>query len=174
MVYHKTFDIGKKDNERYNLYSMKRKTIRMSSMVFLVITFMVALTQLTRGNQPSYAVLNGVAYGIAGILFFMMVNYLLVKFRLNLLYKRGSIKPFRQQIEMNEKGIHAKTENGSVHVNFDQIGGVKETKHAFYITVTPEHVYVFPKDQMSDEKEVRDVRDVFKAGISLNKLKLYA
>lgn len=174
MNYHKTFNIGKKDNERFNLYSMKRKTLRMSGMVFLVITFMVTLTQLTEGNRFSNSILNGAAYGIAGILVFVIANYMIVKLRLSLFYQKGKIKPFIQQIEMNEREIHAKTENGSVHVIFDQIGGVKETKHAFYITVSPEHVYVFPKDQMSDEKEIRDVRDIFKAGISLNKLKLYA
>jgi hypothetical protein len=135
---------------------------------------MVALTQLTRGNQPGLAILNGIIYGVAGILFFLIVNYVFVKFRLYLFYKKGSIKPFQQQIEMNESGIHAKTENGSVHLTFDKIGGVHETKHAFYILVTTEHVYVFPKNQMIGEKEIREVRDIFKAGISLDRLKLYA
>lgn len=173
MKYQKTFEIGKKDNERFNLFSMKRKTFRMSSMVFLMITFMVILTRLTKGSQMFYAVLIGVLYGIAGILFFLIVNYLLVKGRLYLFYKRGSIKPFKQQIEMNETGIYAKTENGSVHVTFDKIACVRETKHAFYIMITTELVYVFPKNQMIDE-EFKEVRDLFKAGISMDRLKLFA
>jgi hypothetical protein len=172
MNYHKTFEVGKKDNERFNLFSMKRKTIRMSVMVFLMISFMVTLTQLTRDNQMIYALLAGIGYGIAGILFFVIMNLLLVKYRLYLFYKRGSIKPFRQQIEMNEKGIRAKTENGSVEVTFDQIGGVRETKHAFYILVTAEHVYVFPKNQMIGEEEFCEIRNIFKAGISADRLQL--
>ena len=172
MNYHKTFEVGKKDNERFNLFNMKGKTFRMSSMVFLVITFMVTLTQLTKGDQLIYALLKGAGYGILGILFFISVNYILVKYKLYLFYKKGNIKPFQQQIEMNESGISAKTESGSVHVTFDKIGGVRETKHAFYIFVNAEHVYVFPKNQMVGPEEFEAVRNIFKAGISSDRLKL--
>ncbi len=172
MNYHKTFEVGMKDNERYNLFSMRRKTVRMSVMIFLMISFMVAFTQLTQANRFIYSILFGIGYGIAGILFFVIVNLLFVKYRLYLFYKRGSIKPFTQQIEMNEKGIRAKTENGSVEVVFDQISGVRETKHAFYILVTTEHVYVFPKKQMVGEEEFCEIRSIFRAGIPANRLKL--
>lgn len=174
MDYHKSFEVGKKDNERFNLYSMKSKTIRMSSMVFLVITFMITLTQLTRGRQLLDAFLIGSGYGAAGILFFAAVNYLLVKLRLALFYKKGSMKPFQQQIELNDRGLHAKTENGSVQLTFDQIRGVRETKHAFYIFVTAEHVYVFPKDQMTGKEEYLEVRNILKTGIPMERMKLMA
>lgn len=172
MDYHKTFEIGKKDNERFNRYSMKSKILRMSSMVFLVITFMIMLTQLSRGRQWLDAVIIGIGYGAAGVLFFAIVNYLLVKLRLVLLYRRGSLKPFKQQIELNELGIHAKTENGSVHLTYDQIHGVRETKHAFYFFVTLEHVYVFPKVQMSGKDEYGELRRILKTGIPIERMKL--
>lgn len=174
MNYLKTFEVGIKDNERFNRFSMRRKTIRMSAMVFLMISFMITLTQLTRGVQLIFALLIGSCYGFAGILFFVSVNLLLVKYRLTLFYKRGCIKPFKQQIEMNERGIHAKTENGSVDVSFNQIGGVRETKHAFYILVTADHVYVFPKNQMTGEEEYCEIRTIFRAGISADRLQLQA
>lgn len=174
MNYQKTFEIGKKDNERFNSYSMKRKTLQMSSMVFLVITFMVTLTQLTKGNQLLNATIYGVAYGIAGILFFVITNLLLIKFKLYRIYKKGSIKPFKQQIEMNEKGIHAKTENGSTFIAFNQIGRIHETKHAFYLHINMELVYVFPKKQMSGEEEIKKIRSIFKESISMDRLRLLA
>lgn len=174
MDYHKSFEVGKKDNERFNLYSMKSKTIRMSSMVFLVITFMITLTQLTRGRQLFYAVLIGIGYGTAGIVFFVAFNYLVVKLKLTLFYRRGSMKPFQQLIDLNDRGLHAKTEQGSVHLTFDQIRGVRETKHAFYIFVTAEHVYVFPKNQMNGREEYSEVRNIFKDGIPMKRMKLLA
>lgn len=174
MNYTNTFEVGKKDNERFNLYSMRKKTIMMSSMVFIVITFMVTLTQLTKGNYFINASLIGIVYGLAGILFFIGVNYIMIKLRLNLVYRRGKIKPFKQDIILNEGGIQAHTDSGSVHVTFDQICFVNETKHAFYIHINTEHVYVFPKDQMIGEKEIKVVRDIIKSGISHDRLRLYA
>ena len=174
MNYNKTFEVGKKDNERYNFYSMKRKTITMSMILFIVITVMVTLTQLTSGAGFIYASLIGIGLGLAGILFFIIVNFVLVKYKLYSFYKRGRIKPFKQHIVMNESGIHAKTENGFVDVAFDHIGGVQETKHAFYILVTPEHTYVFPKDQMKGETEFQTIRDIFRAKMAAGKLKLNA
>lgn len=174
MNYTKTFEVGKKDNERFNFYSMRRKTIMMSSMVFVVIAFMVTLTQLTKGDLLINALLIAIGYGLAGILFFIAVNYILVKLRLSLVYRRGKVKPFKQDIILNESGIHAKTDHGSVHVTFDKILGVNETKHAFYIYINTEQVYVLSKDQMFGEKEFNEVRDILKAGISLDRLKLYA
>lgn len=172
MNYHKTFEVGMKENERFNLFSIRRKTFQMCSMVFLMISFIVTLTQLTRGNRFICSLLIGSGYGIAGILFFIIANLLLIKYRLHLFYKKGKIKPFVQQIEMNEKGIHAITENGFAQVVFDQINGVRETKHAFYIFVTAEHVYVFPKNQMIGKEEFCEIRNIFRAGISADQLQL--
>ncbi len=174
MNYNKTFQVGKKDNERYNFYSMKRKTFTMSIIVFIVITIMVTLTQLNSGTVFIYASLIGIGLGFVGILFFFIVNFVLVKYKLYSFYKNGRIKPFKQHIVMNESGIHAKTENGSVDVAFEHIGGVQETKHAFYILITPVHTYVFPKDQMKGEVEFRSVRDIFRANMAAGKLKLNA
>jgi len=75
---------------------------------------------------------------------------------------------------MNESGIHAKTDSGFVDVAFDHIGGVQETKHAFYILITPVHTYVFPKDQMNGETEFQSIRNIFRANMAVGKLKLNA
>ena len=172
MSYNKTFEVGKKDNERYNFYCIKRKTIIMSIMVFVIITISVTLVRLTKGNLLLQASLAGIAFGLAGIVFFIAVNYILVKYKLYFLYKNGSIKTFRQEIIMNDSGIHAKTERGSVDVPYPQIKGVTETKHAFYISITAEHVYVFPKNQMNGEAEYMEIRNEFRQGMAKDKLKL--
>ncbi len=174
MNYNKTFQVGKKDNERYNFYSMKRKTITMSVIIFILITVMVTLTQLTSGTGFIYASLIAIGLGLAGILFFVIVNVVLVKLKLYRFYKNGTIKPFKQHIVMNESGIHAKTDSGFVDVAFDHIGGVQETKHAFYILITPVHTYVFPKDQMNGETEFQSIRNIFRANMAVGKLKLNA
>jgi hypothetical protein len=172
MNYSTTFQVGKKDNERYNLYSMKRKTIIMSMMVFVVITGMVTVVQLNSGIIFNYALLIGIGLGLAGIIFFIVVNFAFVKYNLYSFYKNGRIKPFKQNILMNEEGLHATTENGSVDIPFQQIGGVDETKHAFYISITKEHTYVFPKDQMKGEIEFQTVRNILRANMPGVKLKL--
>lgn len=172
MNYSTTFQVGKKDNERFNLYSIRRKTIIMSMIVFVVITVMVTLVQRNNGTIFIYASLIGMGLGLAGIIFFIVVNYAIIKYNLYNFYKRGRIKPFRQNIVMNESGIHAKTENGSVDVPFNHIGSIHETKHAFYIFITSEHTYVFPKDQMKGETEFQMVRSIFKANMPSDKLKL--
>lgn len=174
MNYNKTFEVGKKDNERYNFYSMKSKTITMSMIVFVLITVLITLTQLTRKIALSEALSKGLLLGFVGVVFFVIVNFVLVKYKLYSFYKRGRIKPFKQHIVMNESGIHAKTENGFADITFDCIGGVQETKHAFYILVTPEHTYVFPKDQMKGETEFQTIREIFQANMAAGKLKLNA
>lgn len=173
MNYSKTFEVGKKDNERYNLYSVKRKTMMMSFMVFIITMVMVTFVQRTRGNTYYYALLIGIGFGTAGILFFIVTNLLVIKYKLHIFYKRGKIKSFKQQIVMDNIGIQARTENGSVHVPFDRISGVNETKHAFYIYVTMDHVYVFPKDQMNGKTEFDEVRNILRAGLPSDKLKLF-
>lgn len=174
MSYNKTFEVGKKDNERYNFYCIQRKTIIMSIMVFIIIVFSVTLVQLTKRNLFLEASLAGIAFGLAGIIFFITVNYLIVKYKLYILYKNGSIKTFRQEIILDDSGIHAKTERGSVDVFYSQIKGLTETRHAFYISITTEHVYVFPKDQMNGETEYQEIRNEFRQGMAKNKLKLLA
>lgn len=172
MNYIKTFQVGKKDNERFNLYSIKRNTITISVIVFIIIVIMVTLIQINSGNIFIYASLIGIGLGLAGLLFFILVNFAFVKYKLYSFYNSGKIKPFKQHIVMNESGIHAKTENGSVDVPYNHIGSVHETKHAFYIFITIEHAYVFPKDQMKDKIEYQTVRSIFRANMPTDKLKL--
>ncbi len=174
MDYNRTFEVGRKDNERYNFYSIRRKTLIMSVIVLIIITFSVTLVQLTKGNVLFQALFAGIGFGLSGIVFFIAVNYILVKYKLYILYKNGSIKTFRQDIILNDNGIHAKTERGSVDVPFLKIKEVTETKHAFYIAITAEHVYVFPKDQMKGEKEYQEIRHVFRQGMAADNLKLLA
>lgn len=146
----------------------------MSIIVLIIITVSVTLVQLTKGNTFLQALLSGMGFGLTGIVFFIAVNYILVKYKLYILYKKGSIKAFHQDIIMNDNGIHAKTERGSVEVPYPKIMGVTETKHAFYISITDEHVYVFPKNQMNGETEYQEIRNEFRQGMTTDKLKLLA
>lgn len=173
MNYSTTFQVGKKDNERYNLNSIKRKIITMSMIVFIAITIMVTIVQLNSGNILFNALLIGTGLGLAGIVFFTIVNIAFVKYNIYSFYKNGRIKPFKQNIVLDESGIHASTKAGSVDVLFEHIRGVHETKHAFYINITPEHTYVFPKDQMKGETEFQTVRGIFSAYMKADKLKLW-
>ncbi len=172
MNYSRTFQVGKKENERYNLYSIKRKTLIMSMIVFIAITIMVTFEQLKSNNTVFFALLTGIGLGLAGIVFFNLVNIFLIKYKLYSSYKSGKIKAFKQHIMMNESGIHAKTDHGSVDVPFHQISGVQETRQAYYIFITTGQTYVYPKDQMKGETEFQKVRSVFKENIPVGKLRL--
>jgi hypothetical protein len=172
MNYSKTFQVGRKDNERYNLYSMKNKTMIMGMIVFFTIAVMVTLVQVKSRIIILYALLIGTGLGLVGIVLFIAANLAIVKYKLFSAYKSGKIKPFKQHIVMNESGVHAKTENGTIDVPFKHIVGVQETKQAYYIYITAEHTYVFPKDQMKGETEFQKVRSIFKANMPSGKLKL--
>jgi hypothetical protein len=141
-------------------------------IVFVVITVIVTMVQLNSGIIFNDASLIGIGLGLTGIIFFIVVNLAFVKYNLYSFYKNGRIKPFKQNILMNGEGLHATTENGSVDIPFQHIGGVNETKHAFYFFITKEHTYVFPKDQMKGELEFQTVRKILRANMPEVKLKL--
>ena len=60
------FTITKKDNLRYNFFSMRKKLISTSILVFVIIGAMVGLLRYGQGYGIQAAVLNGLLMAVSG------------------------------------------------------------------------------------------------------------
>ena len=85
------FTITKKDNLRYNFYSMRKKLISTSILVFVIIGAMVGLLRYGQGYSLSSAVLKALVTAVAGTAVLLGINVVTTILRMNSFYKQKKL-----------------------------------------------------------------------------------
>ena len=166
------FTITKKDNLRYNFYSMRKKLISTSILVFVIIGAMVGLLRYGQGYSLSSAVLKALVTAVAGTAVLLGINVVTTILRMNSFYKQKKLTDFTVTFTADESGIHAVSTRGNADLDWNRIVAVHETRKAFYIFITDSYANVMPKDQSTDEKAFEALRKLLVKHVDKNRLKI--
>jgi len=86
--------------------------------------------------------------------------------------KRMGKDAYQQKVLIDAFGVHVVADGKKSKVGFDKLMEVRESRWAFYIHLSPAHVWILPKDQMEDvEAESREIREIFDRVIESRRLK---
>lgn len=156
------FTITKQDNIQYNYFRMQRKLTGLAAMTFVILALLIALIRYGQGVSIQSAVLGALAVAAGGAALLIGFQMLSVVFRVNGLYKKGTMSDFTVHYVVDQTGIHAKSERGDADYAWKQILLARETRHAFYLIAGKDRAVVVPKGQLAGEKELNALRALFR------------
>lgn len=166
------FTITKKDNLRYNFFSMRKKLISTSILVFVIIGAMVGLLRYGQGYGIQAAVLNGLLMAVSGTAILLVINVVATILRINSFYQQKKLTDFSVTFTADKTGIHAISDRGNADLEWNRIVAVRETRNAFYIFITDSYANVMPKDQSTGEESFALLRKLLYQHVDKNRLKI--
>ncbi len=166
------FTITKKDNTRYNFYIMRKKLISTAIIVFVIIAGTLALMRYAQGLAIQSAIANALLMAVFGTLLLLAVNVVTTLMRINSFYKQKKLVDFSVDFTVDKDGIHAMSDRGNSDLPWNRVVSIQETRNAFYIFISDTHANVMPKDQISSEAEIANLRSLFSKNLDKPRLKL--
>ena len=166
------FTITKKDNLRYNFYSMRKKLLSTSILVFVIIGAMIGFLRYGQGYGLTSSLVNALLTAAAGTALLLIINVVATILRMNNFYKQKKLSDFTVTFTADDTGIHAVSNRGNSDLEWNRIVAVHETRNAFYIFITDSYANVMPKDQSTDAKAFEILRKLLVQHIDKNRLKL--
>lgn len=153
MQFQGVFKIGRKENIRYNLFVSQTRLIVMTVVVFVLIAVMLGVTDFARTRSLSDTLLFALPLAFGGSVLFIVLNAVMLIFRVNKSYKEKTAYEFTQDITIDESGVHATSERGSALLEWNRVEKVREAGHAFYLFLSKTQAYVLPKYQLTNRDE---------------------
>ena len=166
------FTITQKDNLRYNFFSMRKKLLSTSLLVFVIIGAMVGFLRYGQGYGLSSSLVNALLTATAGTAVLLTVNAVATVLRMNNFYKQKKLTDFTVTFTADQSGIHAVSDRGNSDLEWGRIVAVRETRKAFYIFLTDSYANVMPKDQSTGEQEFAVLRKLLYAHVDKSRLKI--
>ena len=166
------FTITKKDNLRYNFFSMRKKLITTCILVFVIIGAMVGLLRYGQVYGLQAALLNGLLMAVSGTAILLAINIVATILRINNFYKQKKLTDFTVTFTADKSGIHAASDRGNSDLEWNRIVAVRETRNAFYIFITDSYANVMPKDQVTDARAFETLRKLLIQHVDARRLKL--
>ncbi len=175
MEFRKSVQVTKKDNFLFNLHVIKKQHILTCIFVFAVVFALVTLLLRFLMQHPiGYALLYGALTGLLGLILWNVYILLFkVTFRLNKLYKKGTLYTFRQDLVFDKDSITATTQTGTNVSKYKYILRAEETPFAFYLFMKDDFAYTIPKKQLTqaDDAQLRKVLRAYLNADQVKKLK---
>jgi len=168
------FTITKKDNLRYNFFSMRKKLAATSVLVFVIIGTMVGFLRYAQGMPLSAAVVNALLLAVMGTVILIAINVITTVLRINSMYQQRKLTDFTVTFTADQTGIHAVSSRGNSDLEWNRIFAVHETRNAFYIFITESYANVMPKDQIPDARAAEAFRALLVEHVEKNRLKIKA
>lgn len=173
MQFHGVFKIGRKENIRYNLFVSQTRLIVMTVVVFVLIAVMLGVTDFVRTRSLGDTLLFSLPLALGGSVLFIVLNAVMLIFRVNKSYKEKTAYEFTQDITIDESGVHATSERGSALLEWSKIEKVREAGHAFYLFLSKTQAYVLPKYQLANRSEdAAQIRALLRQHLDAKLLKL--
>ena len=113
MQYQGKFTIGRKENIRYNLFVTGSRFLFMTVLVFVVIALMLGVTTYGQTKSIQQALIRALPMALGGAALFVVLNTVMMIFRINKAYKSKTAYEFTQDITIDGQGVHATSERGS-------------------------------------------------------------
>ena len=168
------FTITKKDNLRYNFYSMRKKLLSTSLLVFVIIGAMIGFLRYGQGYGVTSSLVNALITAVVGTALLLAINIVATVLRMNSFYKQKKLSDFSVTFTADDTGIHAVSDRGNADLEWNRIVAVRETRSAFYIFITDSYANVMPKDQSTGEQEFDKLRKLLYKHVPNNRLKIKA
>lgn len=173
MQYQGKFTIGRKENIRYNLFVTGSRFLFMTVLVFVVIALMLGVTTYGQTKSIQQALIRALPMALGGAALFVVLNTVMMVFRINKAYKSKTAYEFTQDITIDGQGVHATSERGSALLAWEKIAKVAESGKTFYLFLSKTQAYVLPKYQMKNpEAEAAQVRELLRSHLDAKILKL--
>lgn len=173
MQFHGVFKIGRKENIRYNLFVSQTRLIVMTVVVFVLIAVMLGVTDFVRTRSLGDTLLFALPLALGGSVLFIVLNTVMLIFRVNKSYKEKTAYEFTQDITIDESGVHATSERGRALLEWSKIEKVREAGHAFYLFLSKTQAYVLPKYQLANRSEdAAQIRALLRQHLDAKLLKL--
>ncbi len=168
------FTITKKDNLRYNFYSMRKKLLSTSLLVFVIIGAMIGFLRYGQGYGVTSSLVNALITAVVGTALLLAINIIATVLRMNSFYKQKKLSDFSVTFTADDTGIHAVSDRGNADLEWNRIVAVRETRNAFYVFITDSYANVMPKDQSTGEQEFAKLRKLLYKHVPNNRLKIKA
>ena len=166
------FTITKKDNLRYNFYSMRKRLTTTSILVFVIIGAMVGFLRYGQGYGLAASLTNGLLTALIGTAALVAVTLTATVLKVNSYYRQKKLTDFTVTFTADQTGIHAVSNRGNADLDWNRIVAVHETRNAFYIFITDSYANVMPKDQSTDAKAFEALRKLLVQHVDKSRLKL--
>lgn len=173
MQFHGVFKIGRKENIHYNLFVSQSRLILMTVLVFVLIALMLGVTNYGQTRSLPDTLLFALPMALAGSLLFIVINGVMMIFRINKNYKNKTAYDFTQDITIDEEGVHAASERGDALLRWKNIELVRESGKTFYLFMSKTQAYVLPKYQLEDpEADAAKIRALLRKHLDAKILKI--
>ena len=173
MQYSGRFTITKKENTQFNLYLIQKKLLTTSLVIFLIVAVMVGfMSYAAKGMTVQGAIWQGVLMGLVGVALITAFTLLSMYVKINTMYKKKQLTEFSFDATVDKDGVHSRSERGDSDVPWNRIAQIVETKQAFYIVLSDQHTNVFPKAQIPAEKDMENLRAIFRKYMEPARLRL--
>ena len=173
MQFHGVFKIGRKENIQYNLFVSQTRLIIMTVVVFVLIALMLGVTNYAQIHSLPDTLLFSLALALGGSVLFIVLNVVMLIFRINKSYKEKKAYDFTQDITIDKEGVHASSERGGALLKWKNIEKVRESGRSFYLFLSKTQAYVLPKYQLENpEADAAQIRELFRKHLDASILKL--
>ena len=175
MRYSRDFTITRKDTLRFYQALALRRWCK-GILAFAVVGALVAKLYLDFLGFSLDTVGTAIVMAICALLTAALIalgTTLRTRNSVSAAMRKNGRETYVQETRIDGFGVHVTVDKNSAKLSFDKILRVQETKTAFYVFLTENDAWIFPKSQMENaEEECRTIREIFSKVVAPSRLKL--
>ncbi len=158
--YRGIFRIGEAETLRYNLHRAKWRIVTLGACFGIFLFVLLLLFFRSQGLSWLLGAVSALPISIAVGLFAAYLRIYLLRQKIAKAYLTGSVRPFVQNISLNDHGISVLSGGVRTAHSWGELLRRQENGYAFYLYFPARQTYFLPKAQMDGEDAIRLVRSI--------------